>query len=133
MQSRTNMSKTAVDRPGPSSSVGRTLAFLGTLCVALSANAASYQGTVSHVWAFQGKVYLIVDNGAFDGSPGSCPTSSNAMQYVMDPATPYGRALMSIAMTAKVTGRLIYVAGDGACTSGPGGTAEGIVHMDFKG
>ena len=133
MQLGTYMTKPASGRSGPRSGLGRNLAFFGLLCVALSANAASYQGTVSHVWAYQGKVYLIVDNGGFDGSPGSCPSSANAMQYMMDPATPYGRALISIAMTAKVTGRLIYIGGDGICTNGPGGTAEGIAHMDFKG
>jgi hypothetical protein len=128
-----NMPTTTSVKSLPTINASRTLALITLLCAALSANAASFQGIVSHVWGAQGKIYLIVDNGAFDGSPGSCPASANSMQYVMDPATPFGRALISIAMTAKVTGRLIYVAGDGNCAGWAGGTAEGIVHMDFKG
>jgi hypothetical protein len=85
------------------------------------------------VWAYQGKVYFIIANGAFDGSSGSCPWAANSMMYAADPTTPWGRSLISIALTAKLTARLVYIGGDGACAPAPGGNAEGIVHMDFKG
>ena len=114
----------------------RHLASTAALCLGLAATAShatSYQGTVSNVWAYGTKIYVIVGDGAFDGSSGSCPLAGNKMMFAIDPGTAYGRALLSIVLTAKVTGRLAYVAGNGVCEGGPGNNAEGLASIDFKG
>lgn len=95
--------------------------------------AAVYQGTVVNVAPFNGKVHIVVANGNFDGSPGACP-SGNAMIYGIDPNTAYGRAMVSVALTAKVTGRLVWAVGDANCEWGsPFGQGEGLSGLDLKG
>ena len=111
----------------------RMTSILGLCAAVTAASAASYQGTISNVWAYGTKVYVIVGDGGFDGSSGSCPLAGNKMMFAIDPNTPYGRALLSIALTAKVTGRLAYVGGNSICEGGPGTNAEGLATIDLKG
>lgn len=108
----------------------------GLLCAGSTAIAASYQGTVSSVTPYQGKVYVVVSNGGFDGAASNCPFGS-AMIYSVDPATPFARSLVAVSLSAKLTGRLVYAIGDNTCGGGapypPTGSGEGLVGLDLKG
>lgn len=99
------------------------------------ARGAAYQGIITHVYPSNGMVYVLVANGAFDGSQGNCPSPGNAMLFSLDPATAFGRALLSVALSAEVSGKTVWAAGDSVCTGGsPYGTSsEGLVGMDLKG
>lgn len=99
-----------------------------------SAAAASYQGYVSNVYAVNGSVFVLVNNGAFDGQPSACPTGSGFWLRA-DPASPFGRSLISLATAAKLTNKLVWVSGDGSCTAGGGGlpSSEGLTGFDLKG
>ena len=97
-----------------------------------STYASSYQGTVVDTYAAGGNIYIILDSGAF-GSPNTCANGARGI-YGIDPTTPYGRAMLSIALTAKVTGRLVWAAGDGNCTPTVLGVpVENLVQIDLKG
>ena len=100
-----------------------------------AAMAANYQGTISNVTPFNGKVFVIVSGGGFDGPSGTCPSGSS-MIYSADPSTIFGRTLVAVALSAKLSGRLVYAIGDGVCTGGspfPNGVGEGLLGVDLKG
>lgn len=82
---------------------------------AASAQAANYEGKIVSVFSANGKVYVVVNSGAFDGAPSPCTSQSGMMIYALDPASSFGRALFAVALTAKVSERRVYVAGDGVC------------------
>lgn len=95
--------------------------------------ASAYQGKVTNVFAHAGKVFVTVAGGAFDG-PVSCTTTTDYIMLWIEPGTSYGKALISIALTAKTTDRLTWVAGDSTCIPGPSGiTTEQLTSMDLKG
>lgn len=96
--------------------------------------AANYQGYVTSVYPYNSLVYVVISNGAFDGSTSSC-RSATTMVYSFNPDTGIGRALMAVALTAKVSGLLVYAAGTSSCTTGSpfGGGSEGLAGMDLKG
>lgn len=100
------------------------------------AMAASYQGYVSNVMAFNGSVYVAIGGGNFDGAAGSCANGSG-MIYSIDPSTPGGKALLALAISAKLTGKLVYSIGSGACTPGSpfggGSSSEVLQGLDLKG
>jgi hypothetical protein len=102
------------------------------------AHATAYQGTVTNVSvSSNGAVaFVVVSNGGPAG--GSCPLNSNSMVFSipLSPATDAGKALLSLAMSAKVTGLLVYAVGDGNCTGTNiynGGPSETLLIMDLKG
>lgn len=98
-----------------------------------AAISSAYQGKVINVFAYSGKVFVTVANGAFDG-PVSCTTTTTNMVLWIDPTTAYGKTLVSIALAAKTTGGLVWAGGDNACITGPGAVAsEQMVMIDFKG
>ena len=114
----------------PMRTIFLSAALLATSTVAIS---AQYQGTVANVTPYNGKVYVVVSNGNFSGDAGSCP-AGNAMIYIIDPATPFGQSLVAVALSAKLTGRLVWAVGDGVCSGGsPYGLGEGLSGMDLKG
>lgn len=109
--------------------------FAASLALVLATSpclATSYQGTVSNVFAISGKVHVRVSDGQFDGAQGACPNGS-AMWYSVDPNTAYGRSLIAIAMSAKLSARLVYVGGNGVCDSSTGIPSETMTLIDFKG
>lgn len=100
-------------------------------CFSFDANAWDYQGYVSNVTIYSGKVYVVVGGGA---GVGSNPCSS--IVYIIDPGTAGGKALLATALTAKTTGRLVYVWGDNTCSWAPYGSAatgQVMVGLDLKG
>jgi hypothetical protein len=107
------------------------------LAITLAHSAGNYQGTVTNVMPYKGSVYVLVANGGFDGAAqtSSCPFGTN-MVYSIDPNTPFGRTLVAVAISAKVTGRSVYAIGNGVCVGSPyggGASGEGLLGMDLKG
>lgn len=101
--------------------------------VHLPSSASGYQGYVANVFGMNGSIFLYVNNGAFDGATSNCPTGAGVW-YRIDPATAYGRSLIALATAAKLTNRLVYAAGDGACSVWPGfNTTESLAGLDLKG
>lgn len=110
-------------------------AAVAALICSSAANAANYQGTISNVAPLDGKVFVVVQSGYFDGAASQC-VSGNAMVYGVDPATPFGRTLVAVALSAKLTGKLVYAIGNGVCAVGSPfapGNSEGLAGMDLKG
>lgn len=98
------------------------------------AMAAAYQGIVTNVAPQDGKVYVLIDNGFFDGAPSSCARAAGDMVYAIDPGTAFGRAQLAVALSAKLTGRVVWIAGDGVCTAGSVfGSSESLTVLDLKG
>jgi hypothetical protein len=100
------------------------------------ASASVYQGTVTSVYPYQDKVYIFVSNGAFGGAPTSCAIGSDGMVFVLDPATTFGKTMLTIALSAKLSGKMVYATGDGSCGAwNPynGKSNEGLIGMDLKG
>jgi len=99
------------------------------------ASASSFQGNVTNFSPSNGKVFVVV-SGGFSGAATACANNSaSLMMYWIDPATAYGRALMATALSAKLTDKLIYLQGDGTCTSGSvfGREGEALTTTDLKG
>jgi hypothetical protein len=104
--------------------------------VASSAHAANYQGIVSSVTPYNGKVYVAIGDGGFDGAASACAYGGVAMVFSIDPNTAFGRSLLAVALAAKLTGKVVYAVGDGACAAGsmlPGSSSEGLAGLDLKG
>jgi len=100
--------------------------------LASDAYAGSYQGQITHVFAYVGKVYIDVQDGGFD-NPTTCTGSSDHLALWVDPSTDFGKALVSISLTAKSTGRVVWVSGNNTCITGPLGASEQMLAIDFKG
>ncbi len=116
--------------------IQKLLILVGALMLWSQATAGSYQGLVTNVTPFNGKVYVVVANGGFDGAASSCATG-NGIVYSFDPATPFGRSLLAVSLSAKLSGVLAYAIGDAICNGGspfpPTGIGEGLIGMDLKG
>ena len=111
--------------------VFKSLLLLAVFFSAVPAIAGSYQGKVTGIFAYSGKVFISVKNGSFD-NPNTCTTQASGMSLWLDPALEYDKAMLSLALSAKVTDRLVWVAG-GSCISGPSGKAAKLSAIDFKG
>lgn len=92
----------------------------------------SYQGKVSNVFAYSDKVFVFVSEGFYD-DPNTCTDRTDRLSLWIDPATDYGKALLSISLTAKTTGRLVWAGGSNSCIAGPGGNSEQLTTIDLKG
>lgn len=106
------------------------------LCILLfqvsESEAGSYQGEVTNVFAYGSKVFVTVKNGSFDNST-TCTGSTTELKLWLDPSTDYGKALLSIVLTAKTTERVVWTLGSNSCISGPTGQAEELSAIDLKG
>ena len=95
--------------------------------------AGSYQGQITSVFAYGGKVFLKVENGTWDDS-NTCTGRNNRLDVWLDPATDFGKALLSIALVAKTTDKQVWVVGNARCSDeGPLGRTEQLIGMDLKG
>lgn len=98
--------------------------------------ASVYQGNVLSVYPYNGMVYVLVGGGAFAGSATSCNIGIDGMIFVLDQGTPFGRTLLATALTAKVSGKIVYATGNGNCGNwNPynGLSNESLIGMDLKG
>ena len=95
---------------------------------AATANAAYYQGVVTSVQANGGKVLVVVSNGSGSGLCGSTAV------FYLDPTVEYEKVMLSIAMSARVTGLLVWVGADDTCqTAWPITNTQHMVAIDLKG
>jgi hypothetical protein len=114
-----------------------TIVASGIAAFPLSVHAAAYEGYVTNVGPYNGTVYVVVGNGAFSGGTSSCPAGANMIFSIpFNPASDFGKSLMAVALSAKISGRLVYATGNGVCQIGNpynGGGTEGLVFLDLKG
>lgn len=93
-------------------------------------NASSYQGKVTNVTATGGKIIITLQNGSGSASCGS----ANGTRYYLDPSVDIDKVVISLAITAKVADKLVWVMGNGSCIAGwPYYDAEKLTDFDFKG
>jgi hypothetical protein len=114
-----------------------TLVLMGMALASPMASAAAYQGTVVSVFPYNGIIYIALTGGGFDGAATGCQTGMNdVMLYAVDPSTSFGRILVSTALAAKVSGKLVYAVGNGVCGNGNpynGRSYETLLGLDLKG
>jgi len=94
--------------------------------------AGSYQGTVKSVFAYNGKIYVLMREGHYDNA-NTCTGNANQFHAWVDPSTEFGKALISIALAAKVSGKVVWAAGNNSCSAGALGLAEHLIALDLKG
>ncbi|MCE9685630.1 hypothetical protein LZP73_05290 [Shewanella sp. AS16] len=94
--------------------------------------AGTYQGKVTNIYAYGGKIFVRIANGGWD-SNSTCTTSTDSFEVWLDPENEYGKALLSIALVSKTADKLVWVAGSGTCIDGPRGKSEGLSGVDLKG
>ena len=116
----------------------RKIAATAALLLAGSAaNAANYQGLIGNVTPNSGRLFISVGTGGFDGSGSTCYAVTSVMIYSVDVSTANGKALLATALSAKLSGKQVYVYGDGSCASGgnpyDGKGSENMVGIDLKG
>lgn len=91
------------------------------------AYASYYQGYVVSVMADGGKILVVLANG-FGQSTCSNP------KFYLDPNAAYDRAMLSLAISAKLTEKLVYVSGNDNCQSEwPYSNAQQLNAIDLKG
>lgn len=95
---------------------------------------ASYQGKVTNVFAYNGRILVNIKNGSFDNPEGNCSTKTDSMPSYIDINTDYGKALLSIVLIAKTTEKLVWAsASSNGCINGPLGSSGELKHIDLKG
>ena len=101
------------------------------------AHASSYQGTLTNVTPYNSLVFLGVSGGGFDGGASSCFANATSMVYSFDPSTAQGKAILAAALSAKLTGRLVYIYGNAVCPGAGnpynGQGSENMIGIDLKG
>ena len=115
----------------------KKIAAAALLLAAFGANAASYQGLINNVTPNNGRLFIAVNAGGFDGAGSSCYAVTTTMIYSVDLSTATGKALLAVALSAKLTGKQVYVYGDGTCATvgNPydGKGSENMTGIDLKG
>ena len=101
-----------------------------------SANASNFQGTINNVTPMGSMVWIAL-TGAFDGAGSTCVPGTTGMTFAFDPSTAIGKAFLATALSAKVTGKLVYAMGTATCQASGnpynGGGAELLYGIDLKG
>ncbi len=91
----------------------RIIKFSWMLCVAMLGtsvvNAGDYTGSIKQVFAANQKVYILLENGSGSSTCGA------GNSFSIDPTTELGKAMISIALTAKTTNNAVWVGGTGTC------------------
>lgn len=112
--------------------------FFSLLCmflICLPAQAGTYEGVVTSVFPYKAKIYVVVSGGVF-GVNSNCAFGSS-MIFATDPSTAMGKALLATALSAKLSGRVAFLGGDGVCVSGApyiGSSGyESLLGIDLKG
>ncbi len=94
---------------------------------AAQASQGYYQGIVTSVFAAGGIVLVTVTNGSGQ------LICSGVAQFWVDLSTDFGRAQLSIAMTAKASGAQVYVQGNGVCSPAwPYNNTEQLVAINWE-
>jgi hypothetical protein len=112
-------------------------AVIALLFAACAANAANYQGIIGNVTPYNGRLFISVNSGGFDGAASTCFTNATSMVYSVDASTVTGKAILAVALSAKLTSKQVYVFGDTTCPAGGnpynGTGSENMVGIDLKG
>lgn len=91
----------------------RTMFAAALICsFTATARAADYQGYVVAIMAVGGKVFVQMANG-FGHS-----VCSGGPRFFLDPTLAYDKAMLTLSITAKAEGSLVYVGADDACVTG---------------
>jgi len=110
----------------------KSVIFIAMVILSSTANAGSYQGYITNVFAHSGKIFILVKNGTF-GNSTTCTGFTDRLSLWIDPSTDYGKALISISLTAKSSNKLVWVTGSTTCITGPLGNSEQLSAIDLKG
>ena len=106
------------------------------LLAACAANAANYQGFIGNVTPYNGRIFISVAGGNFDGAASTCYVDTT-MVYSVDASTAMGKAILAAALSAKLTARQVYVYGDATCPAvgNPYNSrgSENMMGIDLKG
>lgn len=73
-----------------------------------SAYASYYQGYVVSIMADGGRILVVLANGSGQSTCGN-------PRFYLDPNVAYDRAMLSLAISAKLTEKLVYVSGNDNC------------------
>lgn len=92
------------------------------------AYAGYYQGYVVNVMADGGKVLVTLANGSGQSICSAGP------KFYLDPNLGCDRAMLTLAISAKLTDKLVYVSGSDNCQSEwPYNNAQQLTAIDLKG
>ncbi len=91
------------------------------------ASAGAYQGKVTNVMASGGKVIITLQNGSSTDS-----TCGNGTRYYLDPSVDIDKVIISMAITAKISNKLVWVMGSGCISVWPYYNAEKVTDFDLK-
>ena len=106
----------------------KRLLLLSSLGLSTPALCADYQGIVTSVQASGGKVLIRMGNGTGTGLCSTPPV------FYLDPAVEYDKIMLTLALSAKLSGLLTYVAASGTCeTAWPLNGAQKLQDIDLKG
>ncbi len=103
------------------------------LCVG-TAYACYFHGYVTDIQTVGGIALVQLSNGS--GAQFACTATSTTgpALFWFDPTTSYGQATMALAITAKATGTLVYIQGNGTCTSAwPESNSEQVSTLSWSG
>lgn len=91
-------------------------------CSALSIENARI--TRVHVAPDSTGVYVWYEGGTQSGTPACTYPNASLHWFVIDDANPKRKELMTIALSAQLTGRLVRIGGYGTCNANAGGTEK---------
>lgn len=106
--------------------------FLSTFAV--NAWASDFYGYVAGIFVINGKVFVSVNNGSFNGAISPCSSSSDSGYYIIDINSTFGKMEYANVLAAKATGHRVYVHGDGSCNGNAYGAvgAEIMLGVDLR-
>lgn len=108
----------------------RRYVFLLFSAASFGVDASSYQGKVSNVFAYEGSIYIALNNGYYD-SEHTC--GDGRAVFRIDQRTSYGKSPLAMALAAKTAQGLVWAAGDDSCIpGGPYGKFEMLTAVDLK-
>ena len=96
--------------------------------------AADFSGLVLSIFVINGRAYVAMGNGSYNGPVSPCSPAADNAYYMIDLNTAFGRVQYSNALAAKVTGHRAYAHGDGSCNSNPygGPGVEVLLGIDLR-
>ncbi|WP_323141132.1 hypothetical protein [Massilia phyllosphaerae] len=110
--------------------------FMAMFLSAFAANAwaSDFYGYVAGIFVINGKVFVSVNNGNFNGAISPCSSSSDSGYYIIDINSTFGKLEYSNVLAAKATGHRVYVRGDGSCNGNAYGAvgAEIMLGVDLR-
>ncbi len=92
-----------------------------------AASGSDYEGNITSINANGGKAMVTLANGS---GASYCPAGP---KFYLDPNVACDKAMLSLALTAKATRRLVYVSGTNTCESAwPYDHSQQLTSIDLK-